>query len=64
MARFRIMVVDDDADVRFVVSSLLGLEFETTQALNGLDALEKIERYEPDLQIGRASCRERVYCEV
>lgn len=43
------MVVDDDPDVRFVVSSLLALEFETTQASNGLDALEKIDRYEPDM---------------
>lgn len=49
MARYRIMVVDDDPDVRFVVTSLLALEFETTQALNGLDALEKIDRYEPDM---------------
>jgi CheY-like chemotaxis protein len=43
------MVVDDDPDIRFVVMSLLSLEFEATQACNGLDALEKIERYEPDL---------------
>lgn len=49
MARYRIMVVDDDPDVRFVVTSLLALDFETTQALNGLDALEKIDRYEPDM---------------
>ncbi len=49
MGRFRIMVVDDDPDVRFVVTSLLGLEFETVGAQNGLDALEKIDRYEPDL---------------
>lgn len=43
------MVVDDDQDVRFVVTSLLSLEFETVGAQNGLDALEKIDRYEPDL---------------
>jgi CheY-like chemotaxis protein len=49
MGKFRIMVVDDDPDVRFIVTSLMSLEFETTQASNGLDALEKIERYEPDL---------------
>ena len=49
MAPYRIMVVDDDPDVRYVVTSLLGLEFETVEALNGLDALEKIDRYEPDL---------------
>ncbi|MCC7391267.1 response regulator [Candidatus Sumerlaeota bacterium] len=49
MSRFRVMVVDNDPDVRFVVTSLLALDFETVGAQNGLDALEKIERYEPDL---------------
>ena len=49
MAKYRIMVVDDDADVRFVVTTLLGTEFETVQAQNGLDAIEKIERSQPDL---------------
>jgi CheY-like chemotaxis protein len=49
MLKFRIMVVDDDPDIRFVVSSLLSLDFESVQASNGLDALEKIERTEPDL---------------
>lgn len=51
MSKFRLMVVDDDPDVRYVVCALLGLEFETTQALNGLDALEKVDRHEPDLVI-------------
>ncbi len=49
MSRYRVMVVDDDADVRYVVTSLLAMDFETVQASNGLDALEKFERYEPDL---------------
>jgi len=49
VSKYRVMVVDDDADVRFVVTSLLSLDFETVQATNGLDALEKFERYEPDL---------------
>lgn len=49
MSRYRVMVVDDDPDVRFVVRGLLGLELETVEAQNGLDALEKVERYEPDL---------------
>ncbi|MDX2177033.1 MAG: response regulator [Candidatus Sumerlaeia bacterium] len=49
MSKYRIMVVDDDADVRFVVSALLSKDFEIVQASNGLDALEKYERYEPDL---------------
>lgn len=49
MSKYRVMVVDDDPDVRYVVSQLLSLDFETVQASNGLDALEKLERYEPDL---------------
>ncbi|MCC5875364.1 MAG: response regulator [Candidatus Sumerlaeia bacterium] len=49
MQKFRLMVVDDDPDVRFVVCALLGSDFETTEALNGLDALEKVERHQPDL---------------
>lgn len=64
--RYRIMVVDDDPDIRFVTMGLLGTDFETVQAENGLDALEKIERYEPDLLLvdigmpvmdGFATCR-------
>lgn len=49
MIKHRIMVVDDDEDVRFVVTTLLGIEFETVQAQNGLDAIEKIERSQPDM---------------
>lgn len=48
MAKHRVMVVDDDPDIRFVVTSLLSTDFESTQAQNGLDALEKIDRHEPD----------------
>ncbi len=51
MSRFRVMVVDDDPDVRFVITTLLASEFETVEAHNGLDALEKIDRYEPDLLV-------------
>ena len=49
MSKYRIMVVDDDPDIRFVICGLLQLDFEMVQADSGLDALEKIERYEPDL---------------
>ncbi|MCB2154142.1 response regulator [bacterium] len=49
MSKYRIMVVDDDPDIRFVICGLLQLDFEMVQAKSGLDALEKIERYEPDL---------------
>lgn len=49
MNRFRLMIVDDDPDIRFVIASLLGNEFETAEAFNGLDALEKLDRYQPDM---------------
>lgn len=49
MDQFRVMVVDDDPDVRFVVQSLLSLNYETISANNGLDALEKLDRTQPDL---------------
>lgn len=51
MPRFRLMIVDDDPDIRFVIASLLGSEFETTEAFNGLDALEKLDRHQPDMVI-------------
>lgn len=66
MTNHRIMVVDDDRDIRFVVSGLLGTEFEIVEADSGLDALEKVDRYEPDLVLldirmpimdGFATCR-------
>ncbi len=49
------MVVDDDQDVRHVISSLLNLEFETVEAKNSLDALERLDRYEPDVLLVEAN---------
>lgn len=66
MSKYRILVVDDDPDIRFVTKSLLSTDFETCEAVNGLDAIEKLERYEPDLVLldiqmpvmnGFAACR-------
>jgi CheY-like chemotaxis protein len=51
MNRYRVMIVDDDPDIRFVLKNLLSMNFETVGAENGLDALEKVERYEPDLML-------------
>ncbi len=45
------MIVDDDPDVRFVVASLLSDDFDTCEAHDGLDALEKVERHHPDMII-------------
>lgn len=51
MDTFRVMIVDDDPDIRFVLANLLKPRFEVVEAENGLDALEKVERYQPDLML-------------
>ncbi|MBM3333508.1 response regulator, partial [Candidatus Sumerlaeota bacterium] len=48
---FRIMVVDDEADVRAVLRLALAPKFEVVEAHDGLDALEKLERSEPDFMV-------------
>lgn len=49
MARMRLMIVDDDADWREIVAESLPPDFEVVTAENGLDALCKIERVQPDI---------------
>lgn len=49
--KHRILIVDDEADIRFIVRTTLKPHYEVVEAVNGLDALEKIERYEPDFVI-------------
>jgi DNA-binding response OmpR family regulator len=51
MSMFRILVVDDEEDVRTVERLALSRKFEVVEACDGLDALEKIERAEPDFVI-------------
>lgn len=48
MAQWRILVVDDEPDVRLIIRTTLEPKYEVVEAHDGLDALEKIERYEPD----------------
>ncbi len=48
---FRVMVVDDEEDVRQILSTILEEAYEVTAATNGLDALLKINKHEPDLII-------------
>jgi CheY-like chemotaxis protein len=48
---YRVMVVDDDADIRLVIESVLEDAYEVVHAHDGLEALEKIENIEPDLVI-------------
>ena len=48
----KILVVDDEpAIVRFLRTNLQARDFQTLGAMNGLEALEVIERERPDLII-------------
>lgn len=49
--KLRILLVDDDPDVSGVLAPFLEPDFEVLTATNGLDALEKLPRYEPDVFI-------------
>jgi len=51
MPNWRIMIVDDEQDLLDLLKSVLETKFEVVMAHNGLDALEKLERYEPDFVI-------------
>ena len=47
----RILVVDDNADMRAYVADLLSDRYEVTTAADGLEALERIEHDLPDLVV-------------
>ena len=51
MLRWRVMVVDDEPDVRTIVAATLKPKYEVVEAYDGLDALEKLDRYEPDFVV-------------
>lgn len=51
MEKWRILVVDDDSDIRDLVRTSLEPDYEIVEARDGLDALEKLERAEPDFVI-------------
>lgn len=51
MSRHRILIVDDDEDVRKVMVTALSSRYEVVQASDGLDALHKLEDYQPDFAI-------------
>lgn len=51
MSRHRILLVDDEPDVRAVVASALSTRFEVIEAQDGLDALSKLDDYQPDFAI-------------
>lgn len=50
-AIFRIMIVDDDPDIRIIIEDVLRDKYEVCHAVNGKDALDKIDDYEPDFII-------------
>jgi CheY-like chemotaxis protein len=48
----RILIVDDEAPIRQLLVDYLGeLGYETAEACNGLDALEKLKTFDPGLII-------------
>lgn len=50
--RYKILVADDDPDTRAIVSSVVGLlPCEIEEAVDGIDALQKFEKFQPDLAI-------------
>ncbi|SKB82114.1 ATP-binding protein [Dyadobacter psychrophilus] len=44
-----VLIVDDNADMRQHIQSLIATKYRTITATNGLDALDKIGRYKPTL---------------
>lgn len=44
-------MVDDEEDMRYMLKAALGGKYEVLEAHDGLDALDKLERYEPDFVI-------------
>jgi DNA-binding response OmpR family regulator len=51
MAKYRILIVDDEEDIRTVVRHILSRKYEVVEARDGLDALERLPRAEPDFII-------------
>jgi DNA-binding response OmpR family regulator len=51
MGKWRVLVVDDDQDIRDLVRSSLEPGYEVVEARDGLDALEKLDRAEPDFVV-------------
>lgn len=45
------MLVEDEPDIGMIVSQMLGSQYEIVRAVNGLEALERLNWYQPDLTI-------------
>ncbi len=51
MAKWRILIVDDEDDIRSIVRASLATKYEVVEAHDGVDALAKIDIVEPDFII-------------
>lgn len=51
MNKYRILIVDDDDDMRRLIGMMLKARYEVVEACDGLDALSKLEIVEPDFAI-------------
>ena len=47
--QYRVMIVDDERDIREILGIILSQKYEVVYAQDGVDALAKLELYEPDL---------------
>jgi DNA-binding response OmpR family regulator len=45
------MIVEDEPDIAIILSEILSAYYEVVVATNGLEALERIGRYEPDITV-------------
>ena len=51
MVPYRILLVDDDPDTLAVMSSALRSNYETVEAVDGYDAMRKIDDFQPDAAV-------------
>lgn len=51
MSKYRVLIVDDEDDLRKIERMALSPRFEVFDAFDGLDALEKLEWVEPDFVV-------------
>ena len=49
--KLRVMVVEDEPDIATIIAQMLSARYEVVRATNGLEALERLSRYEPDVTI-------------
>ena len=64
MKKLRVLLVDDEIMIWEGFKKLFDWEAHECvvvgEAADGMEAITKIDEEQPDIEIGRASCRERV----